>query len=74
MCIKFLDEKQVSLMIRKSVSWLQRSRWSGGGIPYRKLGRSVRYDEATVLEWLKTNAPVCTSTAEYENKEKSYGC
>lgn len=61
----FLTEKQVALLVCKSVAWLQRSRWAGGGIPYRKIGRSVRYLESEVLEWLEQNARRYTSTSQY---------
>jgi predicted DNA-binding transcriptional regulator AlpA len=53
--IKLLTEIEVAAMVRKSVSWLQRKRCTGGddAIPYRKLGRSVRYDYADVLAWIE---------------------
>lgn len=68
--IKFLTEKEVASIISKSVAWLQRSRWEGGGIPYRKIGRSVRYVENEVQQWLTKNAHKCTSTSEYAKPKK----
>ena len=51
---KLLSQKEVSLMIHKSTAWLERARWSGkGGPPFRKIGRSVRYDLQDVLDWLE---------------------
>ncbi len=52
---KLLTEHEVAAIIRKSVHWLRRKRWEGGieSIPYRKLGSSVRYAEADVLNWLE---------------------
>lgn len=40
-----LTEKEVSKLIGMSVHWLRRKRWSGGGIPFCKLGErgAVRY-------------------------------
>lgn len=64
--MNLLNEKQVAEMIGKSVAWLQRARWAGGGIPYRKIGRNVRYIESEVLEWLEQNARKYTSTSEYK--------
>lgn len=52
---KLLNQKQVAEMIGFSEAWLERKRWEGGGIPYRKLGRSVRYDEHDVIAWVETH-------------------
>ena len=53
--IRLLPQKDVAQMIGLSESWLERKRWAGGGIAYRKLGRSVRYDERDVIEWIETH-------------------
>jgi len=68
---RLLNEKEVATLISKSVAWLQRARWEGNSIPYRKIGRSVRYFESEVLEWLDANAPKYVSTSEYKSKEGS---
>lgn len=60
--ITLLTEHEVSALIRKSVHWLRRSRWSGDGIPYRKLGHSVRYAESDVLNWIEQHT-LQTSTS-----------
>ncbi|MEI6267593.1 MAG: helix-turn-helix domain-containing protein [Methylococcaceae bacterium] len=31
---------------------MERDRWNGGGIPFVKIGRAVRYRKADVVEWL----------------------
>jgi predicted DNA-binding transcriptional regulator AlpA len=49
---KLLNQKQVAQIIGLSEAWLERKRWEGGGIPYRKLGRCVRYDEQDVMLWI----------------------
>lgn len=53
--IKLLTEQEVSALIRKSVNWLRLKRCEGSSdsIPYRKLGKSVRYAEADVLNWIE---------------------
>ncbi len=51
-----LNEKEVSQLIRKSVYWLQRARWAGNGIPYRKLGAHVLYDKKDVIDWLNRHS------------------
>jgi hypothetical protein len=50
---KLLRQKEVASIIRKSESWLERQRWLQEGIPYRKVGRNVLYDEQDVLAFLE---------------------
>jgi predicted DNA-binding transcriptional regulator AlpA len=52
---KLLNQKQVAEIIGFSEAWLERKRWEGNGIPYRKLGRSVRYDERDVADWIEAH-------------------
>lgn len=63
---KLLNQKQVAEIIGFSEAWLERKRWEGGGIPYRKLGRSVRYDERDVLDWIEAHGKQ-NSTSAYSN-------
>jgi len=51
--LKLLNQNEVSKIIRKSPAWLERARWEGGGIPFRKIGHHVLYEEADVQKWLK---------------------
>jgi predicted DNA-binding transcriptional regulator AlpA len=60
---KLLTSKQVSEIVGKSEAWLVRKRWEGGGIPYRKIGRHVRYQYSVVLRWLN-NQPTMRSTSD----------
>tara|TARA_B100000315_G_scaffold242489_1_gene264721 strand:- start:586 stop:840 length:255 start_codon:yes stop_codon:yes gene_type:complete len=48
-----LNQKEVSKIIRKSEAWLERQRWLGEGIPYRKVGRNVFYEESDVHGFLE---------------------
>jgi|GEM_PF-2747228 len=59
---KLLNQREVAKIIRKSTAWLERKRWSGGGIPYHKVGRHVLYDESDVIAWLEKQ-PYMTSTS-----------
>jgi predicted DNA-binding transcriptional regulator AlpA len=59
---KLLSSEQVASMVGKSEAWLARKRWEGGGIPYRKIGRHVRYQLSVVLAWLN-HQPERTSTS-----------
>ena len=46
-----------------STATLERDRWAGGGIPFIKIGRAVKYRKADVLAWLDKHQPQ-QSTAE----------
>lgn len=53
---KLLNQKQVAELIGFSEAWLERCRWQGGGIPFIKLGgRSVRYFESDVIEFINSH-------------------
>jgi hypothetical protein len=49
---RFLTEKEVSELLRCSLSKLRADRWKRQALPYLKNGRSVLYDEADVLNFL----------------------
>jgi hypothetical protein len=40
-----------------STATMERDRWAGGGIPFIKIGRAVKYRKADVLEWLAQYQP-----------------
>jgi hypothetical protein len=40
-----------------STATMERDRWAGGGIPFLKIGRSVKYRKADVLAWLEQYQP-----------------
>lgn len=52
---RLLNQKEVAQIICLSTAWLEMKRVKGGGIPYRKLGRSVRYDERDVIDWIEAH-------------------
>lgn len=62
---KLLNQKQVAEIIGLSEAWLERKRWEGGGIPYRKLGRCVRYNERDVIDWIEAHG-MRSSTSQAE--------
>lgn len=63
---QLLTTQQAASLIGKSDAWLVRKRWEGGGIPYRKIGRHVRYQLTDILEWLNAQ-PRLTSTSQQHN-------
>ena len=56
MSTRLLTEKNVAEILAMSVSWLQRKRWEGGGPPYVKFDRAVRYREHDLLAWIEERA------------------
>lgn len=60
---RLLSSIEVASIIGKSTAWLARKRWEGDGIPYRKIGRHVRYQESVVMDWLNSQ-PQLNSTSE----------
>jgi predicted DNA-binding transcriptional regulator AlpA len=66
---KLLKQNEVAQIIRKSGAWLERKRWEGGGIPFRKMGRSVLYYESDVLEWIKKYPPLTSTSGNEEGGE-----
>jgi predicted DNA-binding transcriptional regulator AlpA len=52
---RLLSQKEVARLIGMSEAWLERRRWAGGGIPYLKCGRAVRYRRDDVVKYLEDN-------------------
>ena len=53
--LKFYRTKRLADQLGCSESWLKANRASETPIPYRRLGRLVRYNYAEVTLWLKNN-------------------
>ena len=58
-----LSDHEVERLTGRSRSTLQKDRWRGGGIPFIRLGRLVRYRPADVAAWLAA-LPTLTSTSD----------
>jgi hypothetical protein len=58
-----LKEQKVAEMTSMSVHWLRRKRWSGGGIPFIKLGErgAVRYRQEDVDLFISNRVRSSTS-------------
>lgn len=56
-----LDEKQAAEALGVSARTLQGWRHKGGGPPFFKLGRLVRYDPDDLAEWAAARAQRSTS-------------
>jgi len=53
--------RETATFLGVSNSWLSKSRMRGDGPPFVKVGRSVRYPEGTLLQWMKSNLHLSTS-------------
>jgi hypothetical protein len=47
-----IDEKQLAKIIKRSVQTLRNERCQGRGMPYIRIGRSIRYDIADVERYI----------------------
>jgi predicted DNA-binding transcriptional regulator AlpA len=53
-----LTPKEAATRLKVSLSWLAKARMRGDGPPYIRIGRSIRYRETDLLQWMKSRAPV----------------
>jgi excisionase family DNA binding protein len=58
----FLDEKQLAKLLGVSTRTLQNRRVTGGGIPFIKIGKAVRYNPKDVAEYLEQHRLTSTSS------------
>jgi predicted DNA-binding transcriptional regulator AlpA len=53
--------KEAARLLKFSLSWLAKARMRGDGPPYILIGRSVRYAEAALIQWMKSRQRLSTS-------------
>lgn len=58
---KLLSEKEVARIINMSASFLQHERQRGGGIPFIKIGNSVRYRKSEIDAYIASKTRLNTS-------------
>ncbi len=59
--IVLLTPKEAAKLLKVSLSWLAKARMRGDGPPYIRVGRSIRYSEAALLQWMKSRQRLSTS-------------
>jgi predicted DNA-binding transcriptional regulator AlpA len=59
--VRLLTARDAANLLRLSASWLAKARMRGDGPPYVKLGRSIRYTEAGIIEWMNSRRRFSTS-------------
>lgn len=47
------DQKTLAAVLGCSTQLLERNRWAGQGVPYIKIGRTVRYRKQDILSFLQ---------------------
>jgi len=56
-----MTPKEASAVLKVSLSWLAKARMRGDGPPYIRVGRSIRYGEAALIQWMKSRQRSSTS-------------
>ena len=56
-----LTPNEAAVRLKVSLSWLAKARMRGDGPPYICLGRSIRYTEPSVIQWMKSRQRLSTS-------------
>jgi predicted DNA-binding transcriptional regulator AlpA len=56
-----LTAKEAGARLKVSLSWLAKARMRGDGPPYIRIGRSVRYAEAALMQWMRSRQRMSTS-------------
>jgi len=56
-----LTAKEAAKTLKVSLSWLAKARMRGDGPTYVKVGRSIRYAEASLIQWMKSRQRLSTS-------------
>ena len=59
--VVLLTPKETAARLMVSLSWLAKARMRGDGPPFIKVGRSVRYSEVALHQWMKSRQRVSTS-------------
>jgi len=56
-----LTPTDAAKLLKVSLSWLAKARMRGDGPPYIRIGRSIRYSESALLQWVKSRQRLSTS-------------
>jgi hypothetical protein len=59
--ILLLTPKEAAKVLKVSLSWLAKARMHGDGPPFIRVGRSIRYSQPSLLQWMKSRQRLSTS-------------
>lgn len=52
---EFLSEVEIAELLNISIAKLRRDRWLGNGLPFVRIGRTVRYSREQIAKYLEQN-------------------
>ena len=58
---RLLTPKEAADRLRVSLSWLAKARMRGDGPPFIRVGRNVRYSEAALIQWMRSQQRLSTA-------------
>lgn len=58
--ILLLTPEEAAGRLKVSLSWLAKARMRGDGPPYVQIGRSIRYTESDLINWMKSRQRLST--------------
>jgi predicted DNA-binding transcriptional regulator AlpA len=58
---RLLTPKEAAHLLGMSLSWLAKARMRGDGPTFIQVGRSIRYAEPTLVQWIKSRQRLSTS-------------
>ena len=68
---RLLTARDAANLLRLSQSWLAKARMRGDGPPYAKLGRSIRYGEGALVQWMKSSCATVDQRAVAKDARES---
>jgi hypothetical protein len=67
----FFSQTTIAALRNCSLSTIERDRWAGIGIPFRKLGRMVRYCKSDIKKWFEEQIVFQSTAQAQETIEKT---
>ncbi len=58
---RLLTSREAATFLRVSESWLAKARVNAIGPAFIRVGRSIRYRESDLLQWMKSHTHLSTS-------------
>jgi hypothetical protein len=59
--VPVMTPKEAAAVLKVSLSWLAKARMRGDGPLYIRVGRSIRYAEGALIQWMKSKQHSSTS-------------